>query len=223
MSPTTGKTYPLTLACEAYRVPRSTVYAWQRTRNTPSRPLRKRGPRTRWSDEELLVAIREVLRTSPFLSEGHRKVRVRLRPLGIRAGKNRVLRLMRENGLLAPHRRRHAHGDRAHAGSIVTEQPNELWGADATRFYTRKDGWVWFFGAIDHFSQDIVGWHVAKKGISVATPGRSPWDWACVTTGDRSTRPINFSASYAGSGSARRQLTSASRSATASSSVGFVR
>ena len=71
---------------------------------------------------------------------------------------------MREHGLLAPHRRRHVHGDRAHGGTIVTQQPNQLWGADATRFYTRQNGWCWFFGAIDHFSQDIVGWHVAKKG-----------------------------------------------------------
>ena len=39
-----------------------------------------------------------------------------------------------------------------------------MWGADATRFYTRQDGWCWFFGAIDHFCEDIVGWHVAKIG-----------------------------------------------------------
>jgi transposase InsO family protein len=56
------------------------------------------------------------------------------------------------------------HGDRAHAGTIQAASPNELWGADATRFSTERDGWCWFFGAIDHCSEDIVGWHVAKKG-----------------------------------------------------------
>jgi len=71
---------------------------------------------------------------------------------------------MRENGLLAPHRMGHPHGDRSHSGTIVCEQPNTLWGADATRFYTRRDGWCWLFMAIDHCSVDIVGWHVAKKG-----------------------------------------------------------
>src|SRR2546428_9832817 len=30
--------------------------------------------------------------------------------------------------------------------------------------YTEADGWCWFFGAIDHFSDDIVGWHTAKLG-----------------------------------------------------------
>jgi transposase InsO family protein len=82
----------------------------------------------------------------------------------MRVGKNRVLRLMRREQLLAPVRRGHPHGDRSHSGTIVTERPNELWGTDATKFYTRREGWCWFFGAIDHCVGDIVGWHVAKKG-----------------------------------------------------------
>ena len=43
-------------------------------------------------------------------------------------------------------------------------QVNTMWGADATRFYTAEDGWCWFFGAIDHHADDIVGHHVAKIG-----------------------------------------------------------
>jgi hypothetical protein len=55
--------------------------------------------------------IRVVLQESDFLGEGHRKVRARLRAKGMRVGKNRVLRLMRENGLLAPVRRGHPRGE----------------------------------------------------------------------------------------------------------------
>jgi transposase InsO family protein len=152
------------MVCELFRVPRSTVYAVGAVSPEPSSPPRKRGPRTRWSDEEVLAGIRQVLQESRFVTEGHRKVRVKLRCLGMRIGKNRVLRIMRENQLLAPCRRRHEHGDRTHSGRIQTDRPNELWGTDAARFYTRRDGWCWFFGAIDHCSDDIVGWHVAKKG-----------------------------------------------------------
>lgn len=112
----------------------------------------------------MLVAIRAVLDASPFHTEGHRKVRVRLRPCGIRVGKHRVLRLMREGRLLAPTRREHVHGDRTHGGTIITAMPDELWGTDATRFWTHQEGWCWFFGAIDHCAEDIVGWHVAKVG-----------------------------------------------------------
>jgi transposase InsO family protein len=115
-------------------------------------------------DATLLVAIRAVLAESPFCTEGHRKVRARLRPRGIRVGKKRVLRVMREHRLLAPTRRRHMRGDRAHSGTIICARPDELWGTDATKVYTRQEGWCWVFAAIDHCSEDIVGWHVAKRG-----------------------------------------------------------
>ena len=165
MSPGTARRYPLTMVCEVYGIARSSVYATVRRGGEAAIvPAGKRGPRTPWSDEELVEAIRDVLKRSRFLGEGHRKVRARLRRRGIRVGKNRVLRLMRENGLLAPVRRRHQRGDRTHSGTIRTSRPDELWGTDATRFYTEADGWCWFFGAIDHCVEDIVGWHVAKRG-----------------------------------------------------------
>jgi transposase InsO family protein len=141
------------------------VYAARRgSGSAPRLEPQKRGPKTKISDEELLVEIRTILKESKFLGEGHRKVTFRLRAKGIRVGKNRVLRLMRENGLLAPVRFRHQRGDRSHSGRITTNRPNELWGTDATRFYTEDDGWCWFFGAVDHCVTDTVGWHVAKKG-----------------------------------------------------------
>ena len=126
--------YSLTRICTVWRVPRSTVYARRGRTERPSAVPRKRGPRTAVSDAVLLVAIRAVLSASAFHTEGHRKVRVRLRPRGIYVGKARVLRLMRHHRLLAPYRRRHRHGDRAHRGTIITTRPNELWGTDATKF-----------------------------------------------------------------------------------------
>ena len=164
MSPTTGLSYRLTMICEVWRVPRSTVYLVRSRGMVEALEPAKRGPKTKLSDEELLEAIREVLAESDFLGEGYRKVTFRLRAKGIRVGKNRVLRLMREHGLLAPVRRGPPRGDRSHSGRITTDAPNELWGTDATRFYTKEEGWCWFFGAVDHCVSDVVGWHVAKKG-----------------------------------------------------------
>jgi transposase InsO family protein len=158
----TGRRYPLTMVCAIYRVARATVYA--QTAVTVGVESGKRGPHTSGSDNDLVAAIRTVLAETPFHGEGHRKVRVRLRTRGWRVGKNRVLRLMRTHRLLAPQRAGHPHGDPAHAGTITTERPNVMWGTDATRFYTEREGWCWFFGAIDHASDDIVGWHVAKLG-----------------------------------------------------------
>ena len=167
MSPGTGRLYPLTMICEVWR-----VGALDGLRGPRSRRERRAGRaeeaedrRRSLSDEELVEEIRQVLKESDFLGEGHRKVRARLRAKGIGVGKNRVLRLMRENGLLAPVRRgKHPRGDRSHSGRITTDVPNELWGTDATRCYTKEDGWCWFFVAVDHCVTDVVGWHVAKKG-----------------------------------------------------------
>ena len=164
MSPGTQHRYPLAMICSIWQVPRSTVYAHRHRLAGPSPVLKKRGPKTPISDTEVLTGIRQVLADSPFHTEGHKKVKARLKAKGIGVGRGRVLRLMRENQLLAPHRRRHTHGDHAHAGTITTDRPNELWGTDATKFYTRQEGWCWFFGAIDHCTDEIVGWHVAKRG-----------------------------------------------------------
>ena len=117
MSPATGRRYPLTMICEVWSIARSTVYQAEERGNDESREPKKRGPKTELSDEALVEEIRQVLEESDFLGEGYRKVRVRLRPKGIWVGKNRVLRLMRENRLLAPVRKgRHPRGDRSHSG-----------------------------------------------------------------------------------------------------------
>lgn len=90
----------MTMICDVWQVPRSSVYAARdgRSAGKPSAPS-KRGPKTTLSDLALVEAIHDVLQTSDFFGEGHRKVTFRLRAKGIRVGKNRVLRLMREHGL----------------------------------------------------------------------------------------------------------------------------
>ncbi len=163
VSPGAQRRYPLTMICAVYRVPRSSVYAV----TAPARaltPAAKPGPKTRHSDGDVVEAIRAVLAACPFHGEGYRKVRARLAHRGLHLGGKRVLRLMRLHGLLAPRRLGPPNGDPAHAGTITTTRPDEMWGTDATRFYTEQDGWCWFFGAIDHAVDEIVGWHTAKIG-----------------------------------------------------------
>jgi putative transposase len=164
VSPGAGRRYPLTMICAVFRLSRSTVY--RTTAPTPAAPriVAKRGPKTAHRDAEVVDAIRAVLAASPFHGEGYRKVRARLAHRGLALGGKRVLRLMRVNHLLAPRRLGPPNGDPAHAGTITTTRPDEMWGTDATRFYTEEDGWCWFFGAIDHCVDELVGWHTAKLG-----------------------------------------------------------
>ena len=163
VSPSTGRRYPLTMIAQVWQVARSSVYAAGAGTPSPS-PPGKRGPKTERSDEAVVTAIRAVLTATPFHGEGYRKVRARLAHRGLAVSGKRVLRLMRAHQLLAPRRLGPPNGDPAHAGTIITTRPNEMWGTDATRFYTEQEGWCWFFGAIDHYSDDVVGWHVAKLG-----------------------------------------------------------
>jgi transposase InsO family protein len=163
-SPSTQRRYGLARVCRVWEMARSTVYLDQARRTGPMAMPRKRGPTPRWSDGELLDEIRAVLAASPFLGEGHRKVWARLRWQGVRTSKARVLRLMREAQLLAPTRAGHAHGPKAHDGTITTAQPDVLWGVDATSCLTRHEGTATVFVVVDHCASECIGLHAAKPG-----------------------------------------------------------
>jgi putative transposase len=102
-SPSTGRRYPRTLLCAALWAPRSSVYAAPAPARPPG-PHGKCGPKTVHADAALVIAIREILASSPFHGEGLRKVRARLAHRGLPVSGKRVLRLMRQHGLLAPRR-----------------------------------------------------------------------------------------------------------------------
>jgi transposase InsO family protein len=137
------------------------VYA---RRTLPTRSQVKRGPRTGWTDAGLTEQIRAVLARSSFVGEGYRKVWARLRLSGVRTARGRVLRLMREAGLLAPTRVGRRRGPQVHDGTIRTERPDELWGTDATACFTTVEGTATVFIAVDHYTQECVGIHAAKPG-----------------------------------------------------------
>jgi putative transposase len=102
-SPSTGRQYGRARVLAMWGQPRSTFYARQQRARQPVVP-RRRGPKTKFTDAELLDKIRAILAASPFHGEGHRKIWARLRLQQVRTSKPRVLRLMRENQLLAPQR-----------------------------------------------------------------------------------------------------------------------
>ncbi len=92
--------------------------------------------------------------------------RLRVRD-GVKVGRRRVLRLMRENHLLSPYRGRRSH-PRLHEGEIITQAPNVMWGTDGARVFTVEEGWGWFFAAVEHWNAECVGWHVCRQGTRFA-------------------------------------------------------
>jgi transposase InsO family protein len=169
ISPTTGRTYGVERVCTTWEQPRSTFYARRAVaRAMTPRLLAKRGPKPKCTDDELLAFIRADLLRTPFIGEGHRKVWARLRVLDkVRVSRKRVLRVMRENHLLSPHRSRQGN-ERLHDGEIITAAPNVMWGTDGARVETVEDGWVWIFTAVEHWNAEVVGWHVCKEGTRYA-------------------------------------------------------
>jgi len=39
-----------------------------------------------------------------------------------------------------------------------------MWATDCKKFFIDGIGWHWFFGVIDHFNDEIILWHIVKKG-----------------------------------------------------------
>lgn len=162
LSPSVSRVYGLDRVCRTWRVSRATVYRHRRVANRPEAPRRRPGPQGPMSDATLATAIRTLLKDSPFHGEGYRKVWARLRVADIRTSPRRVLRVMRENGLLALQRPGSARGPRAHDGTITTDRVDEMWGTDLTTVLT-GEGQAAVFIAVDHCSAECVGIHASHR------------------------------------------------------------
>ena len=129
-SPGTGLAYGLRRVCAAWCMARSSFYAMTSTRcgqHAEQPPAKRRGPKPAISDQALLVAIEADLEASPWEGEGYRKVWARLRVCrDIRVARKRVLRLMRENNLLSPHRCRRRGGN-PHDGDCPEPHVGHRW------------------------------------------------------------------------------------------------
>jgi putative transposase len=164
LSPATGRAYGLTRVARVWRRSRATVYRHRAApaAAAPTGPLR-RGPVGACSDAELLEHIRAQILGSRLHGEGYRKIWARLRHAGIRTAARRVRRLMRQHGLLAPHRGGRPE-QRAHDGTITTAAVDLMWGTDMTETVTLREGRARVFIAVDHCSGECVGSHAARSG-----------------------------------------------------------
>ena len=159
----TRRAYGMQRVCRVWHCARSSVYARRQATPSPA-PCRRRGPVGAAPDDVLVAHVRRVLEASPFHGEGYRKVWAKLRVEGRRTSKERVRRLMREHDLQAPQRAGHAHGPKAHDGTITTEAPDVMWGTDMTATVTVAEGPAFVFVAVDHCTAECIGLHAAKRG-----------------------------------------------------------
>ena len=77
--------------------------------------------------------------------------------------RKRVLRVMRERGLLVRSRRLRARR-RKEWGRVVTDWPNQVWQADLTKVWAGPAvGWAYLVSVIDCCTREIVGWDLSAR------------------------------------------------------------
>jgi transposase InsO family protein len=148
--------YPVRVLCRALDVTPSGYYAWV------SRPPAARAVRDR--------QLRAQLRTAHAAHRGRYgspRLHRLLRTQGIAVGRNRVIRLMRLDGLRGRRCRRfRVTTDSTHAWPIAPNRlrrqftvaaPNRVWAADVTYLET-TEGWLYLAVVIDLYARRVVGW-----------------------------------------------------------------
>ncbi len=172
--------FPIALMCRVLGVSVSGFYAWRK------RPMPERAK----VDARLAVEVAASHKRSRG-RYGSPRVHADLRAGGVRVGRKRVERLMREQGLQARRRRRFKKTtDSAHGQPIApnvlerdfeTSAPNEVWVTDVTYVWT-DEGWLYLAAIIDLFARRVVGWGASESNdttlalvaLSMASSRRKP-------------------------------------------------
>ena len=124
----------------------------------------------RLEDERIVPDIRRIHKDSRK-TYGSPRVHAMLRRKGIRVGRKRVARLMRQEGISGLIRRRKAKTTIRVPGVVTAPdlvrrewnptEPNRLWVADVT-FCRTWEGWLYLAAVLDCHSRKVVGWSLQE-------------------------------------------------------------
>jgi putative transposase len=153
--------YGVATMCRVLKVQRSGFYAW----------LKQPKSNRQQEDERLLGKIRQFWMESGFVY-GYRNITLDLKDDGEVVGKNRILRIMQNEGISSQRGyKRHPGfkgGDQSHvapntlARSFVVEEPDESWVTDFTYIRTHE-GWLYLTVVIDLFQRQVIGWSMKNN------------------------------------------------------------
>jgi len=151
--------HPIRSLCDAMAVSTSGYYDWVHRQIQP-------GPRA----QETAELVTEILRLHQESREtyGSPRIHEQLRQAGRAHGRNRIARLMRQQGICGRAKGRFrvrttdSNHDQPIAPNRLAELPvptgiNQIWVADITYIHT-DEGWLFLAGVMDYYSRRIVGW-----------------------------------------------------------------
>jgi putative transposase len=150
--------------CLHLEVSPSGYYAWQQRRARP-------GPRAA-QDQALAREIKQI-HVRSRQTYGSPRVEDALRKKGRCHGRNRIARLMKEQGLYGRQKAKYRvqTTDSNHDQPIAPNRllqapkataPNQLWVADITYIETGQ-GWLYLAAILDLYSRKIVGWAMSER------------------------------------------------------------
>jgi putative transposase len=150
--------------CQELEVSASGYYDWQSRCRCP-------GPRA-LQDQALKQQIQSI-HTGSRKTYGSPRIVMELRKTGARHGRNRVARLMKQDGLCGRQKQRYRvqTTDSNHDQPIATNRlaeapkataPNQIWVADITYIQT-GEGWLFVAAIMDLYSRKIVGWAMGER------------------------------------------------------------
>ena len=103
---------------------------------------------------------------------GRPRIHRELRRRGIRVGKDRVEKMMRDHAIRARSKKKYkattdsGHGlpvsENLRERDFAVDQPNRVWTGDITNIST-DEGWLYLAVVIDLFSRQVVGWFLGNR------------------------------------------------------------
>ncbi|WP_413774383.1 IS3 family transposase [Marinobacter sp. AN1] len=155
------KEFQVRVMCRVLKVHFSGFYAWL---HSPESPRAK-------ANRRLVGLIKQAWLESGGVY-GYRNITLDLKDLGERCSKNRVYRLMRNEGIRAQrgYKRHKGYygGKPAHVApnhlnrEFEAQKPNERWVTDITYIRTHE-GFLYLAAVLDLFSRQIVGWSMKSR------------------------------------------------------------
>ena len=155
--------HPVKKCCELLKISFSGFHKWRKRR--PSKRKRE--------DGKLRVKIRNIFDKSKK-TYGSPRIQQTLLREGIRVGRDRISRLMREEGCQVkmkrsfrpkttinnPLQRKSPRKYKIESHKVT--RPNEVWSSDLTYIPTEEEGFVYLVAVMDLFNREIKGWDVSS-------------------------------------------------------------
>lgn len=156
--------HSILLLCQLLEVAPSGYYDWRKRRQEPSSRQKE--------NQELRQQIKSIHARSRQ-TYGAPRILADLRKEGRKHGRNRIARLMKEEGLCGRQKGRYRmkttdsnHGQPIAPNRLAEAPPpskrNQIWVGDITYIHT-PEGWLFLAAILDLYSRKIVGWSMGPR------------------------------------------------------------